>query len=136
MRHLGAGLAIPTFPRTPGGGWIPQQHDKFTDLNFTHTRLGAALAAIFILALSLRAMGAAAGDVRLIRPAALLLALVGAQVTIGMYLIWQMRQPPILTTLHVVNGAAVLAVAILLTARAGRAAAACTETAPLETVSL
>ena len=36
-------------------------------------------------------------------------SLVGAQVTIGIYLIWQMRQPPILTTLHVVNGAAVLA---------------------------
>jgi cytochrome c oxidase assembly protein subunit 15 len=137
MRHLGAGLAIPTFPRTPDGGWMPHQHDKFTDLNFTHTRFGAALVALFILALSLRAMGNAAGDTRLIRPAALLLALVGAQVTMGIYLIWQMRQPPILTTLHVVNGAAVLATAILLTTRAGRAAAAArTETAPVETVSL
>jgi len=122
MRHLGAGLAIPTFPRAPGGGWMPQVHNKFIDLNFTHTRFGAALAAIFILALAMRAAGNAAGDVRLVRPAALLLALAAAQVTMGIYIIWNVR-PPILTTLHVVNGAAVLAVIVLLTVRAGRAAA-------------
>ena len=122
MRHLGAGLAIPTFPQMPDGGWMPQQHSLYTDLNFTHTRFGAVLVAIFLLSLTLRAIGGAAGDVRIIRPAALLLALVAAQVTMGVFVIWNMR-PPILTTLHVVNGAAVLATTLLLTVRAGRAAA-------------
>ena len=121
MRHLNGGLAIPTFPRTPDGGWMPTVHGMLIDLNFTHTRFGAALATVFILALAMRAAGNAAGDVRLIRPAALLLALAAAQVTMGMFVIWNMR-PPILTTLHVVNGAAVLAATVLLTARAGRAA--------------
>lgn len=135
MRHLGAGMAIPTFPRLPDGGWMPQEHNKFVDLNFTHTRFGAAVAAIFILALALRAIGSAAGDVRLIRPAALLLALAAGQVTMGIYVIWMVR-PPILTTLHVVNGAAVLATVVLLTVRAGRAAAVPVEALPAEPTPL
>ena len=53
----------------------------------------------------------------------------------GIYIIWKVR-PPILTTLHVVNGAAVLAMVVLLTVRAGRAAAACVEPANAESVSL
>ncbi len=117
MRHLGAGLAIPTFPQMPAGGWMPAGHDVYTDLNFTHTRIGAVLVSLFVLALVLRAIGNAAGDVRIIRPAALLLALIAAQVTLGIFVVWQMR-PPILTTLHVVNGAAVLATTVLLAIRA------------------
>ena len=87
MRHLGAGLAIPTFPHTPDGGWMPLVHNLYVDLNFTHTRFGAALAVIFILALALRARRERLGDVHLIRPAALLLALAVAQVTMGIYVI-------------------------------------------------
>jgi hypothetical protein len=37
-----------------------------------------------------------------------------------MFVVWQMR-PPLLTTLHVVNGAALLATTVLLAMRAGRA---------------
>ncbi len=120
MRHLGAGLAIPTFPETSASGSLmPVVHNAFSDLNFAHTRAGAIIVSLFVVALVLRAVGNAAGDVRIIRPAALLLALVVAQVTMGIQIIWQMR-PPILTTLHVVNGAAVLATTVLLALRASR----------------
>ena len=38
MRHLGAGLAIPTFPAANSrGGFMPAVHGPLTDINFTHT---------------------------------------------------------------------------------------------------
>ena len=115
MRHLGAGLAIPTFPQMPDGGWMPRVHNAFIDLNFTHTRLGAVLVTLLVIALVLRAIGTA--DPRIVRPAALLLGLLAAQIALGMFVIWNVR-PPILTTLHVVNGAALLATTVLLAVRA------------------
>ncbi|MEA3210489.1 MAG: heme a synthase [Chthoniobacter sp.] len=121
MRHLGAGLAITTWPQASAdGSWLPKMHNSLIDLNFAHTRAGAALVALLTVILSLRGIGYAAGDVRIIRPAALLIALVAAQCTLGLLVIWNGR-PPIITTLHVVNGAALLAATVLLAARAGRA---------------
>jgi len=120
MRHLGAGLAIPSWPQvTPAGSLLPEIHNRFIDLNFTHTRIGAIIATLLVVSLALRAIGHAAGEVRIIRPAALLVALVAAQFTLGLLVIWKMR-PPVITTLHVVNGAALLATTVLLALRAGR----------------
>ena len=119
MRHLGAGLAIPSFPFTPEGGFIPKVHNAYIDLNFTHTRFGAAVVTAFVLWLGMRTLRLAGGEALLIRPALLLLALLVAQLALGMFVIWNLR-PPILTTLHVVNGAALLATTLLLTVRAGR----------------
>jgi hypothetical protein len=49
MRHLGAGLAITTFPvAAPNGSWLPAAHNHFTDINFTHTRIGALLVTVLI----------------------------------------------------------------------------------------
>lgn len=122
MRHLGAGLAIPTFPLTSDGGLMPKVHNTYVDLNFTHTRFGALVVTLSIVWLSARTLRLGAGEVHLTRPALLLLALVAVQLTLGMLVIWHLR-PPILTTLHVVNGAAVLATAVLLAARASRGSA-------------
>ncbi len=120
MRHLGAGLAIASWPQTsPAGGWMPVVHNFFVDLNFTHTRVGAVVVTLLIVALALRTIGHADGEVRLIRPAALLIALVAAQFVLGLFVIWKMR-PPFITTLHVVNGAALFAATVLLAVRAGR----------------
>ena len=122
MRHLGAGLAIPTFPQaTSDGRWMPRVHNMFVDLNFTHTRFGALVVTVLAIALAVRAFRLSGGEVLIVRPALLLLALLVAQVTLGMFVIWNTR-PPMLTTLHVVNGAALLATALLLTLRAGRSA--------------
>jgi cytochrome c oxidase assembly protein subunit 15 len=122
MRHLGAGLAIPTFPAAAAdGGWMPATHDALTSLNFVHTRVGALLVALAVGALVFRALNGAGHDSGIIGPAFLLLAATTAQVLMGMLVIWKMR-PPILTTLHVVNGAAVLATTVLLATRASRKA--------------
>jgi cytochrome c oxidase assembly protein subunit 15 len=119
MRHLGAGLAIPTFPQMPEGGWLPSVPSALVHLHFTHTRLGAIVVTLLVLVLGWRALARAGGEVRIIRPAVLLLALVAVQLTLGVFVIWNMR-PPILTTLHVVNGAALLAAVVLLAVRASR----------------
>ena len=121
MRHLGAGLAIPTFPHAaPDGGWMPKVHHALVDLNFTHTRVGAVIVTLLLLHLGASALRKAEGDILIVRPALLLCALIVAQFTLGMFVIWNLR-PPLLTTLHVVNGAAVLATCVLLTVRASRA---------------
>ena len=117
MRHLGAGLAIPTFPLTPAGGFMPKIHNVFIDLNFTHTRFGAALVTVFVVSLVVKVVRHGGGDALLLRPALLLLGLLAFQVVLGMFVIWNLR-PPMLTTLHVVNGAAVLAATVLLAVRA------------------
>jgi cytochrome c oxidase assembly protein subunit 15 len=122
MRHLGAGLAIPTFPLTPQGRLMPEVHNAFVDLNFTHTRFGALVVSIFVLWLVTRALRGATGEIHLTRPALLLLGLLGTQLLLGMFVIWNLR-PPVLTTLHVVNGAALLATTVLLAVRASRAPA-------------
>lgn len=121
MRHLGAGLAIPTFPHaSPDGSWMPKVHNAFVDLNFMHTRIGSVVVTLLLLHLAGSALRKGAGLSSITRPAALLGCLILAQFTLGMFVIWNLR-PPLLTTLHVVNGAAVLATCVLLTARAARA---------------
>jgi cytochrome c oxidase assembly protein subunit 15 len=129
MRHLGVGLVIPTFPLTPDGTFLPKVHNAFIDLNFTHTRVLAFLVAVHVLLLVRRAVGS--GEGRLSRPALLLLLLLAVQITLGMLVIWHGR-PAVLTTFHVVNGAALLATTVLIAVRAGHGALAGTshETGP------
>jgi len=115
MRHLGAGLAIPTYPLMPDGAIMPKVHNAYIDLNFTHTRVLATLVAIHVILLARRAL--ASGEARLGRPALLLLALLVTQIVLGMFVIWHLR-PLVLTTFHVVNGAAVLATTVLIAVRA------------------
>jgi heme A synthase len=127
MRHMGAGLAIPTFPQAaPDGSWMPAVHNTPIDLNFTHTRAGALLVTILVVALSLRTLFTSDRQPLLTRPALLLFALLCVQVGLGIYVIWGGR-PAMLTTLHVVNGAAVLATSVLLAVRLGRASVLSTE---------
>ena len=123
MRHLGAGLAIPTFPQAmPDGAWMPKGHNAFVDLNFSHTRFGALVVTVLVVAFAVRVLRNAGGDRLIARPALLLFVLLAAQLALGMFVIWQLR-PPMLTTLHVINGAALLATTVLLNLRIGRAAA-------------
>jgi cytochrome c oxidase assembly protein subunit 15 len=118
MRHPGAGLAIPTWPRASAdGGWLPAFHERVIAINFGHTRIGALLVTIAILALALQVWRRAPGEQLLTRPATLLVGLVAIQFGLGVLVIWH-GKPPMLTSVHVVNGAAVLATTLLLALRA------------------
>jgi cytochrome c oxidase assembly protein subunit 15 len=120
MRHLGAGLAIPTFPQaSPSGSWLPPAHNLYIDANFTHTRLGALLVGIFVVTLAVSTLRHARGKRRLTQPAWALLALLAIQITLGILVIWYTK-PRTLTTIHVVNGAILLATALLLALRLQR----------------
>ena len=118
MRHLGAGLAIPTFPAaTAEGGLWPSPAAGYALLNFSHTRIGALLVSILLIFLVVRTCARCSTEVRLFRPALLIAFLLVVQVLLGLLVVWKMR-PPVLTTLHVVNGAALLATTVLLAVRA------------------
>lgn len=128
MRHWGAGLAIPTFPAaTVDGHWMPQVHSKEIDTNFTHTRFGALLVSILIITLIWRVIASARGEGRLTWLAWGVLALVVNQVSLGIHVVLSGTVPKLLSlhptfaTIHVVNGALLLATSVLLALRLGRA---------------
>ncbi len=108
MRHLGAGLAIPTFPAAdPSGSLVPATHNLYTDLNFGHTRLGAVLVLSIVLWLGLvvvKALPRGHGTVFWARMGSLLVCL---QAVLGVLVILH-QKPKTLATLHVVLGAALL----------------------------
>ncbi len=119
MRHPGAGLAIPTWPKV-GADWLPAAWNPFIALNFLHTRVLAVLLAAHVISLTPRVVRSTPA---LARPCWLLLALVLVQFALGVLVVWKGKHPHI-TTAHVFNGAAILATAVLLAARAGRSSAA------------
>lgn len=109
MRHLGAGLAIPTFPAAdPSGSWMPKVHSFYTDLNFTHTRFGAVVVGGAVLWGVLKVMRYASPGSTPWRAAIRSGVLVLAQIALGVLVIIH-QKPRTLATLHVVLGAALLA---------------------------
>lgn len=122
MRHMGAGLAITTFPEASAdGSWLPPVHNKYVDVNFMHTRVGAILVTVLVVITALYAIRHFRTLAALTRPAWALLGLVFVQFGLGMFVIWHAK-PRTLTTLHVANGAALLAVTLLLALRASKVA--------------
>lgn len=115
VRHNNAGLAIPDFPLAYGG-LIPPLESFPVMIHFAH-RMGALAAAILIawtvwvVLRDYRIEGA------LIWPAAGMGALLLLQILLGGAIIWSERSVP-LTTLHLVNGALLLALSALLFWRA------------------
>ena len=119
VRHLHAGLAIPTFPLA-FGQWIPPMINERVAIHFAH-RVGA-VAVVVTLALLMGALIAAGRrNPGLAWTGAGLLLLVAVQIALGAGIILSGREP-ILTSLHVVNGAAVLSTGVLLAIRATRLA--------------
>ena len=120
MRHRGAGLAISSFPAAnPGGGWLPALHTADVDLNYAHTRVGALIVAGGVVWVLLRLIVSAGGQRGLRRWAVCGLGLLFVQVGLGVSIIWYLR-PLVPTTFHVLNGAALVAVFVLLTVRVSR----------------
>jgi cytochrome c oxidase assembly protein subunit 15 len=118
MRHTDAGLAIPDFPWV-FGRLVPPQWDTKIAIHYAH-RVGALIVSIVILATTLHVFARARSRRELVRPSALLLVLLAAQVTLGAYVIWSGKQF-VINSLHVMTGASVLATSLVLTLRAHRA---------------
>src|SRR5437773_1638561 len=113
MRHLHAGLAIPTFPLP----LVPRAASLGIMVNFAH-RVGAIVVAIAVIAIFIRLLRFESKH-PLRQIATLLVMVVPAQILLGAYTIWSGKQP-VITSLHVVTGALTLALSLILalTARA------------------
>jgi heme a synthase len=135
MRHTGAGLAIPDFPLM-FGGIVPDHWDPKIAVHFAH-RLGALVVTVAIVATTTCIWSRARDRGELAGPAALLLALVATQVTLGALTVLSRRDPWI-NSFHVVCGAMVLATSLVLTLRTWRArlARATVRLQPATTVAL
>lgn len=111
MRHLGAGLAIPDFPLS-FGRVIPDFVSKEVISAYVH-RAGGFVVAFAVLAMALRLLRYERNH-PLRGLAQLMLVLVSGQVLLGGYVIWSGKQPYI-TSLHVMLGASILALSVILT---------------------
>lgn len=114
MRHLGAGLAIPDFPQSFGGVFPPLDSMPVA-IHFAH-RCGAVLVLVITALLAVETLRYRAVPSWVTRPVAGLVVLVLLQVVLGAFVIWHVR-PPVLTTLHVLNGAALLGTSVLVAGR-------------------
>jgi len=114
MRHTGAGLAIPDFPWM-FGHVVPDHWDAKIAVHFAH-RVGALVVTLGILGTAAYIWSAFRDRRELTRPAALLVALVAVQVTLGALTVLSRRDPWI-NSVHVVCGALVLATSLVLTLR-------------------
>jgi cytochrome c oxidase assembly protein subunit 15 len=115
MRHMGAGLAIPDFPLA-AGRLIPPFDGPGVAVHFAH-RVGALVVLAAVAHLVLRARRS--GEPRVVRTAAVALALVLAQIALGGATVLSGRAV-VPTTVHVAVGAAVLGACWLATLRAFR----------------
>lgn len=119
MRHTTSGLAIPDFPLS-FGHVLPPVWNAHIAINFAH-RIGAGIVTLLILATAGHVWYHHRCRPGLIRNATALVAFVIVQVTLGAFVVWSGRDV-VINTLHVVNGATVLATSLVLTLRTWRAA--------------
>jgi cytochrome c oxidase assembly protein subunit 15 len=113
MRHSGAGLAIPTFPLTPEGGFIPETWNFRVITHFAHR----AMALVIFLTYLYWGSGIVTShllDKRIKGIAWTGILLLFTQVSLGAMVIWTSRSP-IPTTVHMLVGAFLFAVSWLNT---------------------
>lgn len=106
MRHMGAGLVIPDFP-TSLGRWIPPLTSGDIAINFAHRLMAMAVAGMAVL-LCLRIYRYHRRESALVRLVSVLVCLIGLQITLGAMTVWG-GKGLVPTSLHVMNGALVLA---------------------------
>lgn len=113
MRHNNAGLAIPTFPLTPDGGLVPSTWDFRVAIHFAHRAMAVVLTVVLVwLAMALWRSSSAGRGLK--RGAALMIALLTVQITLGIMAVLSMRGV-YYTTAHVVCGSCLLAVVFTIT---------------------
>jgi cytochrome c oxidase assembly protein subunit 15 len=114
VRHTGAGLVIPDFPLAYGQV-VPAIASFPVGVHFAH-RVGALVVASLALWTAAYVWRRHSRDPGLTRPAALLVALVATQISLGAAVIWT-RKAVFPTTWHVAIGAAILATSLVITLR-------------------
>jgi len=116
MRHNEAGLAVPFFPVSPAGAWLPDVVDLPVVLHMLHRGFAVVVLALVLLA----ARRVALAHARLARHAYALAVLACTQVLLGASIIWTARRDPdtaawvkfpVPASLHVLLGAGLLATA-------------------------
>jgi heme a synthase len=117
MRHTGAGLAIPDFPLA-FGRLIPPSWTGPIAIHFAH-RIGAVIVTVVAILTAAHIWKQHADRPELVRPAWLLVLLIAGQVSLGALVILTGKQP-VINTLHVATGAAVLGTTVVLALRALR----------------
>lgn len=113
MRHYEAGMAIPTFPLMPEGGLLPSDWSFGVTINFAHRGL-ALLIFILQTAWCWKLAQQVNGNPMARVWAIVALHLLWAQVALGAATVW-MGRPPLVTTLHMLNGAFLLGATWLTT---------------------
>ncbi|MCB9896829.1 MAG: heme A synthase [Planctomycetes bacterium] len=115
MRHNEAGLAVPFFPVSADGSLLPEHVDRLVWIHMAHRTF-----AIVVFALVWRAALIVPRRLpHLLDHASWLAGLVFVQGVLGASVVWTGKQP-IVTSLHVANGAALLATAFLFSLRCAR----------------
>ena len=129
MRHTGAGLAIPDFPLA-FGRLVPPFATPAVVVHFTHRLVAVAVLGIAAVT-AMQALRWHRLQTQLLGPALLLVFLVCLQILLGGLTVWSAKSV-FPTTLHVLNGALVLATSLVLVLRSFRLVAR--EPARLEAV--
>ena len=115
VRHAGAGLAVPFFPVSATGAWWPDVVDRDVLLHLSHRGFGLVVVALVAWA----TLSVARRVASLRRHALGVLALVIAQFALGAPVVL-VRRAPTPTSVHVVTGAALLALTWWLVLRLWR----------------
>ena len=115
MRHSNSWLAIPDFPLA-FGKIIPPFESALIVIHFAH-RIGALLVTGMVFWTLIRIVSGYRSHTRLFRLAVIMASLLLIQVTLGAFTIWSEKAVTI-TTFHVVTGAAILGISLLLTLHA------------------
>ncbi|MHB2015428.1 MAG: COX15/CtaA family protein [Candidatus Xenobia bacterium] len=120
VRHTEAGLAIPTFPLCFGD--LMPSGDMWTGavaLQFSHTRIGATLVTVAIVAVLWRIVSRHRSRRELMVPAVVLACVLVGQILLGASIIWTGRMVAA-TSAHVAGGALLLGTSLVLTLQAWR----------------
>ncbi len=117
MRHTDSGLVIPDFPLS-FGRVIPPHFTPQILVNFAH-RIGALVAATFIIWVASRVLRRREAQQALRTPATVLLHALALQIFLGAMTVWSGKSV-VPTTLHVAGGAFILATSLYVTLIAHR----------------
>jgi cytochrome c oxidase assembly protein subunit 15 len=126
MRHLGAGMAIADFPLS-FGKLVPAFTSTAIAVNYAHRAWGIVVG-VAILALGPMVLRRAAGPLRGIY--ATLMSAIVLQIVFGAYTVWTVKSP-VITSIHVMFGAFVLANALVFALVAHRMERAGSAGAPI-----